>query len=90
MPVDQQNLEPEVFGSVTNQVLTLLSDNRGYYVKDLLQKIGCTPSHLYRVLGKLHRKGLILSKTLPGESEKQGKDKRSKVYYKTPQSRDLR
>lgn len=90
MPVEEQNLEPKVFGSVTNQVLNILADNRGYYAEEFLEKIGCSSSHLYRVLSKLQRKGLILSKTLPEISEMKGIDKRSNVYFKNPKSRDLR
>lgn len=90
MPVEEKDLEPDVYGSVYDQILDILSDKQGYYRKDLEEKIDCSPYHLYRVLSKLKRKGLIVCKSMPKESEKRGYSKNSKVYFKTPKSLDLR
>lgn len=90
MPVPTKELIPEVFGSISSQIIDIVSDGQGYYSDELLEKIKCHQKTLYRELGKLKRQGLILSKTMPEQSEKLGKPKNSKVYFKQPDSKDLR
>ena len=89
-PVEEKDLEPKQYGNISNQILDILNDKQGYYKEELLKRIHCSHYHMYRVLSKLKRKGLIVSKTMPKESKKRGLHKNSKVYYKTPDSLDLR
>lgn len=90
MPVPSEELNPKVFGSISSQILDILKDEQGYYSNELLEKIKCHPKTLYRELGKLKRRGLILSKTMPEQSEKLEKPKNAQVYFKHPEAKDLR
>lgn len=90
MPIPSEELIPEVVGSISSQILDILKDKQGYYSDELMEKIKCHQKTLYRELGKLKQRGLILSKTMPEQSEKLGKPKNSKVYFKHPDAKDLK
>lgn len=82
MPIPKEELSYEVVGSISKQILETLDDEQGYYTDELLAKIKCHKKTLYRELGKLKRRGLILSKTMPDQSKKLGKSVHAQVYFR--------
>lgn len=63
MPVERSEIYPDYWGSVEQQVLDILSDGKGYYFNELLEKITCTPIFLRTVMPRLQKKGHVRGKS---------------------------
>ena len=81
MPVNKDQLNPEIWGNVEDRILEVLESGDGFYQDEILSKVQCSPEYLRIKLAEMQRKGLIASKTMPEESRNQNRTPNEKVYF---------